>query len=213
MKQNHKEHILFAKKMFLYILSCACISVGISIFVNNGWGSDPISVWLDGLHHSLSISLGNASTLNTFGTIVVALFIARKYFGVGTLMGIFFIGPILNIVDGSIQEMVFFSDSWIWKTAMLCLGETIICIGAGLSIATQFGCAAIDCILLSITDKTKIKYQYLKIIADILYTLFGFLLGGVIGIGSIFSAIVTGAMIAYFRKVFEKTIIKWWKIS
>lgn len=213
MNVNREQNILFVRKLILYFISCFCIAVGISIFVNTKWGSDPISVWLDGLHRAFSISLGNASTINTCGTLVVAFIVARKYFGVGTMIGIFFLGPILNVVDPYIQIFVSNHTNWYWKMVMLLTGELVICIGAGLSIATRFGCAAIDCILLKIVDSTKVPYQYLKIIADILYTLCGFLLGGIVGIGSVFSAIVTGVLISYFKKLFEKTIIKWWKIS
>ena len=51
-------------KTILMFIAAAVSAFGVGLFICSGLGSDPISVWLDGLDHTFHFGIGMASTIN-----------------------------------------------------------------------------------------------------------------------------------------------------
>lgn len=63
------------------------------------------------------------------------------------------------------------------------------------------GMNCLDALLYRLMDVTNFKYSYLRIAADIILTLSGCLMGGVFGLGTVLSVLLTGPLAGFFAGV------------
>ena len=57
-------------------------------------------------------------------------------------------------------------------------------------------------------ERLKIKYMYIRTVFDFIFFLIGVSLGGVVGIGTIFSICTLGFFISVFKRKIENVLIK-----
>jgi len=202
-----KWEIIFIKTILVTIGSVFVV-VGVALFINSTLGSDPISVWLDGLSRTFHLSLGKASLINNIIVLLIALSFARKYIHIGTLIGALLTGPLLGIVDPLVKIIFTTSPSLGMRVIMIVAGQIILCLGCAINLCTKFGFGTTDAIIVTICDKFNLKYKNLKMICDAAYTVSGMLLGGIFGVGSIFGAVTGGTLITFFMRIIDRTIIK-----
>ena len=63
---------------------------------------------------------------------------------------------------------------------------------------------ALDAIAWTIAEKIHVQYRIIRIILDALLIIAGYLMGGVVGIGSIIGVFGLGPLVAYLNGVFNK---------
>lgn len=199
--------------MILVTIGAVLVVIGVSLFINSELGSDPISVWLDGLSRTFHTSLGLASLFNNLTMLIIALSFARKYIHMGTLIGALLTGPLLDLVDPLVKMVFTSSPSLGMRGLMVVLGQLILCLGCAFNLCTRFGFGTTDAIIVTLCEKLNLKYKRMKIIFDASFTLFGMMLGGIFGVGSIFGALTGGTIISFFMRNIDKTIIKRLKLN
>ncbi len=201
-----------AVKIGLNIISAAITALGVALFLKSRLGSDPITVWLDGLHHTFKMPYGNASLIYNAIFLAVAALVARKHIFIGTVIASLACGPFLNwfdaIVPNSIAAMPFLN-----RLGVVVIGEIILCLGMGLTTATRFGVTTVDAVAFAVSEKTGIQYRWLRISADFLYTLLGVGLGGIIGVGTVLSIILTGNLMVIVMRFYNRTLLRYLKIA
>jgi hypothetical protein len=107
----------------------------------------------------------------------------------------------------AVLQPIEFSDFNIMvKMLLLALSCIIIAIGFSMLKATELGVAPNDLIPLIIHEKTNLTYQCIRISIDSIFVVLGFMLGGVIGVGTIIGAFLTGPAIQFFMPKLEKVI-------
>lgn len=199
---------IIIKKTVLVTIATFLVVVGVALFLQSELGSDPISLWIDGIRHALNISIGNASLLNNVILLTIALVFARKHIHVGTVTGALLTGPMLNVVEPYVIRVFTENPALGTRIGMILIGQVILCIGIALNLATKFGFGTTDSIIVTICEKKRWKYKNLKLTVDAGYTVLGILLGGVFGVGSILGAVTGGPLIAFFLKGIDRTVIK-----
>ena len=73
-------------KLLVVILGSILVGLGISIAVNSGLGSDPLSLMWDGMSKVLSITIGQASLIVSGVMLITVLILDRKKINVGTIV-------------------------------------------------------------------------------------------------------------------------------
>jgi uncharacterized membrane protein YczE len=199
-------------KIGLNIISAGITGLGIVLFLKSKLGSDPITVWVDGLHHTLKLPYGNASIMYNAIFLIIAVIFARKYIFIGTVIASLGCGLFLNWFDAIIPNSIS-GTPFLNRLGVVIIGEIILCLGMGLTTATRFGVTTVDAICFAISEKSGIQYRWLRISADFLYTLCGVLMGGIIGIGTVLSIVLTGNLMVFMMKFYNRTILKYFKIS
>lgn len=193
-----KEIILI--KSILTIISTVLIAIGICLFLESSLGSDPITLWIDGLRRSLNMTMGNASLLNNLVTLALAVLFARKFIHLGTVINAVGIGLLMNLFSPWILQIVGDDPTLVMRVAIMLLGQLILTFGVALNLSTRFGFGTTDALLVRLAERFRLKYRNLKTLADLTYTVAGILLGGVFGVGSLVAVLSGGPLIAYFMK-------------
>lgn len=205
---------LLAKKLVLFFLGVLIIQTGVAMFIKANIGSDPFTVFTQGISGKLGISVGMASTCITATLIVVIAAVDWRYLNIGTILSTIVAGPFINLmtyifrplpIDNIVVGFIPYSNI-IVKSLFLALSCVVIAIGFSLLKSTNLGVAANDIVPLLISDKTKLPYSKIRIPMDITFVVLGFFLGGVIGIGTLIAAFLTGPVIEFFMPRIAKLI-------
>lgn len=203
---------ILVKKTILIALSTILISIGVTLFLQSSLGSDPVTIFVDGLRHRLDLQMGDAALLNNVVTLTLAVIFARKFIHLGTVIGALAIGPLMNFFAPWVQ-LIFSSQPGIFsRILMVAVGQLIICFGVALNLSVKFGFGTTDALLVRLCERYRLKYRSVKLLADLTYTLGGVLLGGVFGPGSVASVLTGGPIITYFMETFAKSLVASFRI-
>ncbi|MDS0526967.1 DUF6198 family protein [Clostridium sp. SHJSY1] len=212
---------LLAKKLVLFFLGVWIIQTGVAMFIKASIGSDPFTVFTQGLSGKLGVSVGMASTCITATLIVIIAIVDWRYLNIGTILSTLVAGPFINLmtsvfkplpIDDLVISFIPYSNIII-KSLFLALSCVVIAIGFSLLKSTNLGVAANDIVPLLISDKTKLPYSRIRIPMDITFVVLGFLLGGIIGIGTLIGAFLTGPVIEFFMPRIAKFVAPFLKSS
>lgn len=192
-----------AKKGALICLAGCCIGIGVGIILYANIGGDTVTVFQDGIHLVLHCSYGQASRIYNFVLIAAALALARKNFGAGTIISALVTGYAIDFSFDTLTALGLELPPVLLLVTFL-LGQTVYTLGLSLLIRCQLGMNGLDSLLYRLSDQIKVEYRYIRLAADLLLTLVGYLMGGVVGIGTAISIACTGFMIDFFVKAGKK---------
>lgn len=187
------------KRLLFSCLAGCCIGAGVGIILYANLGGDTVTVFQDGMHCVLFISYGQASRVYNAVLIVCAILFSRKYFGAGTLISAFVTGFFIDIVFELLTRLNL-NLSIFALFILFFVGQIIYTLGLSILIRYRMGMNALDSLLYRMNDLTNIGYKRLRLAADLLLTLTGYLMGGIVGIGTLISIVSTGSMIEWFSK-------------
>lgn len=204
-KLNCKQ---LTKKLIFFFLGVWIIQTGVAIFIGTKIGSDPFTVFTQGISNVINITPGKANMLITFTFLVIILLFSRTSINIGTVLAMISAGPFIDLMLKIFENINFDSYNIIIKMLFLVLSCVIIAIGFSLLKATDLGVAPNDVIPFILSDNIKIQYRFVRIGLDVTFVVVGFLLGGVIGVGTIIAALLTGPLIQFFMPKLEKVAHK-----
>ena len=94
------------------------------------------------------------------------------------------------------------------KCVIVAVSCIIIAIGFSFLVSTELGVAPNDLVPLIIRDKTNFQYRWIRIGLDLSFLVVGYLLAGVVGLGTIIAVLFTGPAIQFFMPPCEKIVHK-----
>lgn len=212
------------KRLILFLVGMTIIQFGVALFLKTNIGSDPFTVFTQGLAFTLNkTGLKDFSLVNLISgaaevtpgvanmIILVVLFtiivlVEKSRIKIGTLICVIGVGP---IIDFGIKVVSYFpveSYNYIIKALLVVFGCLIIAIGFAVLSAANIGVAPNDIVPFIIQDKTKIEYRWIRIMLDGGFLIIGFILGGKIGIGTVISMLSTGPFIQFCLPFGEKFV-------
>ena len=197
----------FVIRFFLSFFGTMISELGIGCYYACGLGTDPISVFVDGLHNISGMSYGNISTIcNVIQAILIFIFI-REYLGIGTLIGVLIGGPLIDVFETLVRTSFPLETTTLpVRIIILLVGLITTGIGYGLGIVSKMGIGCFQFIPLFLTKKTKIDLKYTQMFSDATFFLIGFLLGGVVGIGTIVGVFLTGFILSFVVEKLEPKV-------
>ncbi len=164
-------------------------ALGIVITVKADVGYAPWEVFHVGLAETTGLSLGIASI--AAGIIIVILVTALgEKLGLGTIASM--------VLTGVFIDLILFLD--VIKTAghlavgilMLIAGMFIISFGSYFYIKAAFGVGPRDNLMIVLARKTRVPVGLCRCLVEMLVTFLGWLLGGMVGIGTVISFFAIG---------------------
>lgn len=188
------------KKIILALIGGSLIGIGAGTILYANIGGDAITVFQDGIHVLLKISYGQASRIYNVVFVLLALVLARKYSGAGTVVSALMIGFLIDIIY-SLWSSIVVDAGFVVSLLVFLIGLVIYALGIAVLIRCDAGMNCLDALLYRLMDVTNFKYRYLRIAADIILTLSGCLMGGVFGLGTVLSVLLTGPLTGFFAGV------------
>ena len=201
------------KKLLLFLLGMCIIQFGVALFLRMNIGSDPFTVFTQGLANTLN-NLGMNVTTGTANRIIlvvlfsIILLLNKNHIKIGTIICVIGVGPIIDLGVRVVSVLPVESYSYLLKMFLIALGCFIIAIGFSILSATKVGVAPNDIIPFIIKERINCEYRWIRICLDLTYVVAGYLLGGVFGLGTIVATLLLGPTIQFFLPIVERPVKK-----
>lgn len=213
MKRNLKEMMI---RVVLLLAGLVIAHLGVTLFLLADLGADPFNVLIQGLFRTLSkqsfltfLTHGYTHIAICFLIIIILLVVDKTYIKIGTILCMVCGGPIIDFFSLMLAPM-FEKMPFALKVLMLGLGCVILACGMTIVIKSDAGTGPNDLVAVVISDKLKKKFGMMRILVDATFVLAGFLLGGVVGLGTIICAglvgPVAGVVMPYSEKLVNKVL-------
>ena len=198
------------------VIICA-ISVG--IFKIAALGVDPFQSLMAGLDKMIPIDFGTLYVIVNVLLLSFSLIADRHYIGIATFINLFLLGYITDWTYSYLQTVIV-EPNMIVRIICLIVGIVIICIGSALYMTADLGVSTYDAVALIIVNTWKKgKFQYVRIITDVICVIIGcvlFVLAGgeikaiptIAGVGTIITAFFMGPLIEFFNVKIARPLLK-----
>ncbi|WP_026889453.1 YczE/YyaS/YitT family protein [Clostridium beijerinckii] len=212
------------KRIILFFVGMSIIQFGVALFLKTNIGSDPFTVFTQGLAFALNktglrnfsvvkmisgteqVTPGVANMIILIVLFAIILLVERTRIKIGTLICVVGVGPIIDLGVKVVSYFPVESYNYFIKALLVIFGCLIIAIGFAVLSATNVGVAPNDIVPFIIQDKTKVQYRWIRITLDAGFLIIGFILGGKVGIGTVIAMITTGPFIQFCLPYGEKFV-------
>ena len=188
------------KRIIIFLIGMSIIQFGVALFLRMNIGSDPFTVFTQGLANTLN-NLGVNATTGTANRIIlivlfsIILLLNKSHIKIGTMICVVGVGPIIDLGVSMVSILPVESYNYLLKMFLIALGCFIIAIGFSMLSATKVGVAPNDIIPFLIKERTNWEYRWIRILMDAVLLISGFMLGGTVGVGTIIAMATTGPFI------------------
>ena len=188
------------KRIIIFLIGMSIIQFGVALFLRMNIGSDPFTVFTQGLANTLNNFGVNATTGTANRIILIVLFsiillLNKSHIKIGTMICVVGVGPIIDLGVSMVSILPVESYNYLLKMFLIALGCFIIAIGFSMLSATKVGVAPNDIIPFIIKERTNWEYRWIRILMDAVLLISGFMLGGTVGVGTIIAMATTGPFI------------------
>ena len=195
--------IKWVRTLLALFFAIILTSFGVVFFIHANLGSDTITVFFNGIQKTFSLSLGTSSLIYNVLALSLACILSFKNIGWTSVVYALSTGIFIDLFDPLVAPLNIEDSSIVLRFLIVCLGQICIIISFTLLICYGKGMDQLDAIAFGINERFQIRYPVIRTSIDIFLIITGFLMGGVIGIGSIFAMATTGYGIDILLKVFN----------
>lgn len=186
--------------LFLY-------GLGIIVTMRANVGYAPWEVLHSGISQTLGVSIGLVNT--AVGALIVAIvFMLGEKIGLGTIFNMFMIGLFMDLIL-YLDFIPLFDNFWIGSLVLI-IGLFVISLGTYFYISSAFGAGPRDSLMVAVTRKTGLPVGLCRGILEVSVVFIGWLLGGMVGLGTVISAFAIGFCVQITFKLvkFDPTQVK-----
>lgn len=198
-----------ARRILGMVVGIVIIGLGIALFKQSHLGNDSISALNMRLAEMLGISLGVQNLCTNILFFALQFWFGRKYIGLGTFVNGIGVGFIVTAFYDPIAAH--FGPARRWACRCSCCGWRWRCRsrrwGASLYQTADLGIAPYDYLSLGLRDYTPVPYFGCRVFTDALCALLCWLLGGLVGIGTLICAFCLGPFIQFFNGLVSERVL------
>ena len=186
--------------LFLYALG-----IVVTIKANVGYG--PWEVFHVGLGKTVGISIGTASILVGLVIVILSVLMGERI-GLGTILNMLLIGIFIDLIL-SLDLIPLMPNPYAGMAALI-VGLYVIAFGSYFYIGSRFGTGPRDGLMVALTKRTRLPIGVVRGSIEAAATLSGWLLGGMVGVGTVVSALAIGFCVqsAFALLRFDPTTIE-----
>ena len=203
MKKNNWMRLTV--RILLLLAGLTVAHLGVTLFLQSSLGSDPFNVLVQGLYRSVPwpgwMSHGRVHLLVCLLIVLVLLFVDRSYVRIGTLLCMALGGPIIDLWSIPLAPLFNEGMSLAARLPALVFGCAILAFGMTVVIRSGAGTGPNDLVAVVISDKAKKPFGAVLVAVDLSFALIGWLLGGIVGLGTLVCAGLVGPCAQLFMPV------------
>ena len=187
------------------------IALGIALFKQAHLGNDSISALNMRLAELLGISLGVENICINVLFFIIQFWSGRKYIGLGTFVNGLGIGFIVTAFYDPIAALFGPAEAAGLPVQLLWMAVAVPVTALGVSLyqTADLGIAPYDYLSLGLRDHTPFPYFGCRVFTDALCALLCWLLGGLVGVGTLVCAFCLGPFIQFFDGHFSRKVLKY----
>lgn len=185
------------RRLVQLLVGLTCYGVSMAMMVRGTLGLDPWDVFHLGVASRLPLSFGGVVIAT--GVVVLLLWIPlRQMPGLGTIANAILIGLVTDAALALIAE----PSAMAARVGLLVGGVALNGLATALYIGSQFGPGPRDGLMTGLVRRTGWSVRVVRTSLELTVLAIGWLLGGVVGIGTIFYALAIGPLVQVLLPLF-----------
>ncbi|HPF76380.1 MULTISPECIES: YczE/YyaS/YitT family protein [Phycicoccus] len=183
----------FTRRFVQLVIGLWLYGVSMAMFIRAGLGLDPWDVFHFGVQTHWDVSFGTVVIVVSFAVLLLWIPL-RQWPGLGTILNSVLIGIATDVTLGMFGAPT--SLGWRWA---LLLGAILVNgIAGALYIGSQFGPGPRDGLMVGISRKYGWSLRLVRTTIEVTVLAVGWLLGGVVGVGTVLYALLIGPIVQFF---------------
>lgn len=188
----------FPRRFVQLVLGLWLYGVSMAMFIRSGLGLDPWDVFHFGVQtHWGSVSFGTVVIVTSFAVLLLWIPL-RQWPGLGTVLNSVLIGIATDITLGMFDD----PESLGWRWALLLGGIVANGLAGALYIGSQFGTGPRDGLMVGVSRRYGWSLRLVRTSIEVAVLVIGWLLGGVVGVGTVLYALLIGPIVQFFLPIF-----------
>ncbi|MCD8352298.1 MAG: hypothetical protein LUC93_16975 [Planctomycetaceae bacterium] len=186
-------------RLALMLVGLTVAHLGVTLFILPALGSDPFTIFVQGWAWQSGLSVGTCHVIILCLLMGIMLLTTKGYVLPGTIVCSFCGGPIIDLFTWLLSGAITPSSPMAVRIASMLAGCAVLAGGMALVIKSDAGTGANDLVAVILTDKLgRFQFRWVRVCCDIFFAATGFLLGGVLGFGSLAAALLVGPIAQFF---------------
>lgn len=180
--------------MVQLILGLILFGVALGVAVQAALGTNPWTVFAEGLADRTGLSIGTLVVV-IGGCLLVFLWLLREPLGIGTVLNVLVIGPVVDLTTWLLPD----SDSLVYRVALIFIAPLLLGLASGLYLGAGVGPGPRDG-LMTAFNRRGLPIWLARTSIEIAALTAGWLLGGVVGFGTLWMALAIGPSVQFFLR-------------
>lgn len=191
------------------VVGIVIIGLGIALFKQSHLGNDSISALNMRISEMLGVSLGLENVCMNILFFLLEIAFGRKYIGLGTFVNGIFMGYIVTAFYDPIAAAFGPAESLPMQLVWLVIAVPVTALGVSLYQTADLGIAPYDYLSLGLRDYTPFPYFGCRVFTDAVCALLCWLLGGLVGLGTLVCAFCLGPFVQFFNGLVSERLLKY----
>lgn len=183
------------------IVGLTLYGVSMAMMLRSGLGLDPWDVFHQGVQEHWGVSFGTVVIVTSFAVLLLWIPL-RQWPGLGTLLNSVLIGLATDTTLSVLDAPRNLAARW----ALLLGGIVANGIAGGLYIGSQYGPGPRDGLMTGLHRRTGLSLRLVRTAIELSVLVAGWLLGGVVGIGTVLYAVLIGPIVQVTLPMFTREI-------
>lgn len=195
------------KRLIVMVFGNIFLGMGISIFKFAGLGNDPFSGMAMALADLVGVQYANLLVVINLFIFILEFVFGRSFIGAGTLVNAFLLGYFTTFFYGLWTHFFALPHNLIVQIPIMLIGTVVTGFGVSMYQTPNVGASPYDSLSLIMTKRIpKISYFWNRIFTDAICALICFMAGGIVGLGTLVSALGLGPVIDFFNVHFTRKL-------
>ncbi|KQO18235.1 YczE/YyaS/YitT family protein [Paenibacillus sp. Leaf72] len=192
-------------KYFFYTTGIFMMSLGIALTIESGFGASPFDALLVGLANQIGLTVGSWEMIIALIMVGGNSLLSKTRPEFKGLLTAFIAGLGIDLWLYVLQA---FTQPEMWLSRLLFLGFGLLIVGAGIAcyLQTQVAPIPMDRLMLLIRDRSGMGILLSRTLIQLFFLLMAFLFHGPIGIGTLLTVCLGGAILQFFMPYAAKLI-------
>lgn len=190
-------------RLLILIFGLALFALGICMCVNANLGLAPWDIFHQGISRNTGLTLGMSSLVVGL-VILIFNFILKEKVGIGTILNVFLIGIIMDIIFK--YKIVPEAKDTFSGLLLLIGGGAVIGLASYFYMTPGLGAGPRDGLMVILTKRTGIDVAIVRNSIETIAAISGYLMGGSLGLGTVISALTLGYWVKLAFRLFNTDI-------
>lgn len=173
------------------VIGLILFGLGETMLIAANVGVSPWTVLAQGISIKTGYSIGIATFIVSIGVLILWIPLKQKP-GIGTILNTIIISIVLDVSLPYLPT----PESFFLQALQVFIGVIIVGLGSGFYLISNLGPGSRDGLMTGLQKKTNLPIALIRAIIEVSAVVFGFYLGGVVGIGTLVFALGIGPAVS-----------------
>lgn len=179
------------KTFLVLVFGLWLFGTGEALIIDASLGQSPWTVLADGLAQTLNMTIGQTTFLTSVIVLLLWIPLKRKP-GLGTVMNILVIAVAIDVMIPILPS----PDNVVAQSVQVLVGILLTGVASALYITCNVGPGPRDGLMTGLNEKTGVRVGRVRTGIEVVVLTIGWLLGGVVGVGTLLFALLIGQSVA-----------------